>query len=238
MIKASRDRDASVIYELARYWTQTREAPASVAIIDFRMPYATGVELLSRAPLAHWSANKLLMTAHADDSVAVDAFNQGLISQFVSKGLLGESPGTVIELIDLMRKAGNHRIEQAWSAQVQHGQQDILDACRADIEAVAKREGWREYAVIGEPFGILGRNAVGKLRWLQLETDSSLSALCEVLENLGVAQRDIQAVRARSALMAPEVGIADFESFKSPAIELGKNGSRLLGGLFDIELGA
>lgn len=235
MIKECRDQDTSLIYETARYLLQRNEVPATVAMIDFRMPYATGVELLSQAPLADWSGGKLLMTAHADDSVAVDAFNRSLISQFVSKGLLGDAPQTVIELIDLMRKMGNRRIEMTWSSQILYGQQDVLDSCREGIESIASEEGWSEYAVIGQPFGILARNAQGKMRWLQIETDASLEALCEVLESLNVAAASIQAVRDRSVLMAPEIELAKFAEIKSPAIELSRGGARVLGGLFDIE---
>lgn len=237
LIKSSRDDGTSLVYEVARYWSKRSEMPATVAMIDFRMPYATGVELLSRAPLSDWTGGKLLMTAHADDSVAVDAFNRSLISQFVSKGLLGDSPETVIDLIDLMRRYGNHRIEMTWASQVEHEQLDALNACRSGIESLIRENGWTEYAVIGSPFGIVGRDKQGKVKWLQLETDNTLFALCEVLESMAVSKEKVQGVRERSILFAPEIELPNFADSESAGIEFSSDRTRLLGGLFNIELG-
>ena len=55
----------------------------SVAIIDYEMPDMNGVELAEQ--LAHTNVGKIILTAEADESLAVAAFNQGIIDQFIPK---------------------------------------------------------------------------------------------------------------------------------------------------------
>jgi CheY-like chemotaxis protein len=56
---------------------------ASVVVVDYAMPEMNGLELCRR--LAHLPLRKILLTGQADDQVAVDAFNDGLIDYFLSK---------------------------------------------------------------------------------------------------------------------------------------------------------
>jgi CheY-like chemotaxis protein len=57
----------------------------SVAIIDYDMPEMNGLEVCKR--IQHPEVKKILLTGKADEKIAVEAFNAGLINQFVRKNV-------------------------------------------------------------------------------------------------------------------------------------------------------
>lgn len=233
IINSWRTQEADLIAGLMTHWQAHRERPACLAMIDFRMPYSTGVDLLSSAPLRDWNGGKLLLTAHADDRVAVDAFNRGLISQFINKGALGESRDQVIALLASMRRMGNSQIESTWASQIGHEQQELISSIRAHIESVIEKEDWQDFAVIGRPFGVLGRKRDGSFRWMQLETQDSLISLVDMLENTGASGEDCLDVKNGKAIVCLEVDGASGK--KSAAIEMGSEKKKVWGALFDVD---
>lgn len=228
-----RTQETSLISSLVKFWHAQIERPASLVLIDFRMPYSTGVELLSSAPLKDWGGIKLLLTAHADDRVAVDAFNRGLISQFISKGALAGNRLQVIDQMGSLRRIGNNLFERTWASQIDHDQQEVVLSIRHRISALIEEDGWQDFAVIGQPFGVLARRRDGSVRWLQLETQSSLPALVDVLENIGISQQDCCEVRSGQALVALEIPGAHGK--KMPTIDMGSEKQKIWGALFDVD---
>lgn len=61
-----------------------RKNEISVLIVDFRMPEMTGIELCRK--LKNINVKKILLTGEADHSLAVRAFNEGIIDCFLQKG--------------------------------------------------------------------------------------------------------------------------------------------------------
>lgn len=55
----------------------------SVVIVDYRMPNCNGLQLLEK--LQNQPFKKILLTAEGTDHLAIDAFNRGLIDQFLRK---------------------------------------------------------------------------------------------------------------------------------------------------------
>lgn len=230
-----REHGTDLIEGLLRFWHRQSERPANLVLMDFRMPGYDGVELLSQEPLRSWEGGKLLLTAHADDRVAVDAFNRHLITQFVSKGALGDDRNNTVQLIESIKNQGNALFARTWASQVSVEQMEVLDAAKEAIAQIVLREGWDDYAVIGQPFGILGRGK-GSPRWLQLETEESLESLIEILENTGATEQDCAEVRERKSIMAVELGAVRPLTNKQPATVLPSKNKKLWGAVFDIEL--
>lgn len=56
----------------------------STAIVDYNMPGMNGLEFFSQLKNPH--IRKILYTGVADEKLAIDAFNQGLIDGYISKG--------------------------------------------------------------------------------------------------------------------------------------------------------
>ena len=55
----------------------------SVLVVDYSMPQMNGVDLCEA--LRHLPCKKILFTGAADEKVAVDAFNRGLIDRYIKK---------------------------------------------------------------------------------------------------------------------------------------------------------
>lgn len=56
----------------------------SVLIVDYSMPEMNGIDFLNQ--IKSLKAKKILLTGEADNQIAVNAFNQGLIDRFIVKG--------------------------------------------------------------------------------------------------------------------------------------------------------
>lgn len=236
IIRDWREDGSSLCGGIIRYWKSTPEAMASGVLVDFRMPLANGLEVLASAAVQAWKGGKLLVTAHADDHVAVEAFNGGLISQFVSKAMMAETPERFCSTVQAVCEAGNTKLSGVWSGQVSHKHQSVLNAHQASIEKLTTSRSWVRHAVIGEPFGILGLTKGGRAEWLQLETDDSLISLSELVEGMGLGKDRANTIIRREQLVSLEVRPSnDQTSPWAPAIELGYEGNRLLAAVFDLE---
>lgn len=55
----------------------------SVVVVDYSMPIMNGLELLSQITNPH--VKRILLTGEADEKIAVNAFNDGLIHQYIRK---------------------------------------------------------------------------------------------------------------------------------------------------------
>jgi CheY-like chemotaxis protein len=224
-----------LIQQILGYWSKYTErySLTRVCVVDFSMPGKDGLEMLTE--LQDWPGSRILLTGQADEQVAVRAFNRGLIDQFIPK----QEPDISRRLIDAVQAllATPHaRHAQTWRVTLSPEQNALLRAPAVDAELTAfAASHWIEHVVIGQPFGVLGMNAAGRVSWLQLETRDGLPALAELadVEGLPPAGRDdIRAGRKlanlelRQALGLPQVELA-------PTIPLGE-GSSLLGALFPV----
>jgi len=64
-------------------FNQKRYDQISVLVVDYDMPGMTGLEVCER--IHNPFVKKILLTGAADESLAIDAFNKGLIYQFIRK---------------------------------------------------------------------------------------------------------------------------------------------------------
>ncbi len=62
---------------------KNRYAELSVVVCDYAMPGLNGIEVLEKVD--DWSVVKILLTGVADEQIALDAFNDGIIDRFVMK---------------------------------------------------------------------------------------------------------------------------------------------------------
>jgi hypothetical protein len=146
--------------------------------------------------LMDWPGARVLLTGQADEQVAVRAFNRGLIDQFIAK----QTPDISRRLIDAVEQllaTPNARHEQTWRVTLSPEQNALLRGAAAgrDLKAFAAKH-WIEHVVIGQPFGVLGMDAAGRVSWLQLETREGLKALAELAEIEGVPAAGLEEIRS------------------------------------------
>lgn len=220
--------------QVLRYWANTpsRYPLVKTCVVDYAMPGTNGLQVLDA--LEDWPGSRVLLTGQADEQVAVKAFNNGLIDQFVPK----QAPDITHHLLSTLHKmsrAAHPRLNTLWRTALRPGQQFLLQVPSVSqaLQAYTEQH-WVEYVVLGEPFGLLGLTATGDCHWLQLEPTTGLRDLAELAGSVGLGFDLVRAIENGQQLAAIElhqqlhlpgpVRVA-------PAIPIGSDGT-LLGASF------
>jgi len=107
-----------------------RSAPPDAAILDFRLPDGTALDLLPKIKLADPSSCVIVLTAHASIDLAVRAIQNGA-EQFLTKPV--ELPAL---LVILQRALENQRIRRKEAARKTRRDPDDLDPFLGTSEAI------------------------------------------------------------------------------------------------------
>lgn len=228
-----------LVPQVLAYWTHqasARYALTHACIVDYSMPEMDGLQAL--AALSDWPGLRVLLTGQADEQVAVDAFNRALIDQFLPKQSSDVAERLLMALRHMPSNA-NTRASQIWRGTltpVQNAQLRVPSTARA-LKQLLESHGFIEHVVLGDPFGILCRNAAGAVRWLQLEPTFGLEELEQLAESVGTEPAVLAEIRAGRQLIDLEL-VQSLGSHApprlQPAFPIGQDGS-LLGALFTLE---
>lgn len=226
-----------LIPQILGYWSRYTEryALTRVCVVDYSMPAMDGLQALGE--LVEWPGSRVLLTGQADEQVAVRAFNRGLIDQFIAK----QTPDIsrrLIEAVEHLLATPNARHAQTWRVTLTPEQNALLriPSVSRDLANLAAKQ-WIEHVVIGDPFGILGMDAMGNVSWLQLETISGLPALAELAELEGVKPAGLKEIRDGRRLADLELRQALGRSQPvelNSAFTVGEDAG-LLGAVFNVE---
>lgn len=228
-----------LVTQVMDYWArhaQTRYALTQACVADYSMPEMNGLQVLSM--LSEWPGLRVLLTGQADEQIAVDAFNRALIDQFLPKQA-ADVALRLITVLQHMPSNANTRCSQIWRGTltpVQNAQLRVPSIARA-LQEVLTRQGFVEYVVLGDPFGVLGRTESGAVGWLQLEPASGLEELEQLAESVGADAAALRQIRSGQQLIDLELGQALGRTSSprlQPAFALGPDGS-LLGALFTVD---
>mgnify|MGYP006144970183 FL=1 len=198
-------RGQSLIPQVLRYWAGStdRYQLAQVCVVDYAMPGTDGLKVLTT--LLDWPGARVLLTGQADEQVAIQAFNSGLIDQFIPKQA-ADITGRLLTALAKLTHAPHPRLNTLWRAVLQPSQQSLLQvpSVARTLQAHALKH-WIEYVVLGEPFGLLGLDASGRCEWLQLEPSNGLPDLAELATSAGLGFDVARAVAAGQLLPAVEL---------------------------------
>lgn len=210
------------------YWHKQNERYGlpSIAVVDYAMPAANGLEVLKASP--PWPPYRVLLTGKADEHTAVAAFNDGLIDRYVTK----QNPDLVQQLISVLRQHYNAPMdfhEGIWRNVLRRSQQQALQdrVVQQALTEWLKKYDCVEYVVMPEPFGLLALDSAGHAQWLQFEMHSDLSAAADLAKAAGHDEATIAAIAQGKVLSDAEWLQATGSSSvpqSAPAMALGTGG--------------
>ena len=185
------------------YWAghAERYRLARLCVVDYAMPGADGLQVLSS--LVDWPGARVMLTGQAEDQIAIRAFNEGLIEQFVQKQTQ-QVAQVLTGTLSRMLSQPHARMDAAWRTALRPEQLALLRSPSVDEQLgdYARRH-WVEHAVIDEPFGVLGLRSDGTCEWMQLEPAGHLGELAELAASAGLPPplvRDIEQARRLAAV--------------------------------------
>lgn len=194
-----------LIPQVLRYWANnpSRYELAQICVVDYAMPGTDGLKVLNT--LLDWPGSRVLLTGAADEQIAIQAFNHGLIDQFIPKQTADIS-GRLLTALAKLARAPHPRLNTLWRATLRPTQQSILQipSVAQALQAYTQKH-WVEYVVLGEPFGLLGLDAMGGCEWLQLEPTTGLADLAELASSAGLGFDMVRAVQTGQLLPAVEL---------------------------------
>lgn len=164
-------------------------APA-VVVVDYAMPYIDGLDFC-RA-LEGLPCKKILFTGEADEMVAVDAFNRGLIDRYLKKGDPDALDRLSVEIAALERQFFVERSAALKNLLARSAYSFLSDDTFVRlVYGLIKRHGFVEHYLFPDPSGILFFNAEGKAMLMVVETRVGLNSHLETAQDYG-APEDLQ----------------------------------------------
>lgn len=172
--------------QVLRYWAENpaRYQLIKTCVIDYAMPGINGLQVLNA--LLDWPGSRVLLTGQADEQVAIDAFNRGLIDQYIPKHA-DDISTQLIGKLRTLHQAAHARLNGQWRGTLSSRQYAWLQmpSVMETLRGHSDRH-WIEHVVLSDPFGLLAMDADGRCHWLQLEPADRLGELAEVAATAGL----------------------------------------------------
>ncbi len=168
----------------------------SVLVVDYSMPQMNGVELCEA--LRHLPCKKILFTGVADEKVAVDAFNRGLIDRYIKKSDDNALDKLETEILALQQEYFAARSDPLRDLLAVHNYRFVSDPVfSAVVRDILAREQIVEYYLFPNPSGMLMYDSQGKAQLLVVETEASMNAHYEMACDNDAPESLLAALRER-----------------------------------------
>ena len=182
------DRIYSIVTDKRRF------SLPSVVVVDYAMPQMNGVEFCNE--IKGLPIKKILLTGQADDKVAVEAFNRGLIDCFVRKSDPGALEGLGGAIARLQSEFFQGYTCTLKDLLVRHTYAFLLDPeIEALVQELSSRYRFVEHYLFPNPPGILFVDKLGKTTLMVIETATGLTAQYEIAEDQGAPPELLNALR-------------------------------------------
>lgn len=206
-------------------YNEFRFEQVSVAVVDYDMPSIDGIEFCRR--IKNPAIKKVLLTGKADEKIAVQAFNQGIIDRFILK--------QDKDVINILNQA-IFELQRAYFTQTERMLADALaigkhaflrDPLFADrFREICDKLQIVEFYLCSEPDGMLMLNANGASSLLIVPNEDAMIAQYEIAYEQGAPQELLDALKSNQVVpyfwktgghYVPEC--LDWRSFLFPATE-------------------
>ena len=187
----------NVALDIERIWRISsqpqRFATPSVLVVDYSMPQMNGLEFCQA--VRDLPCKKILFTGAADEKVAVNAFNRGLIDRYIKKSDDNALDILEHEIIGLQREFFLQQSDTVRDLLVLHDYQFLQDeAMAAVVLELCNRHGFVEHYIFPNPGGILFFTRDGQARLMVIETERSLHTQYEMARDSDAPQSLLQAL--------------------------------------------
>lgn len=205
--------DLERIYRISE--RRQRFATPSVLVVDYSMPQMNGLEFCEA--VRHLPCKKILFTGAADEKIAVNAFNRGLIDRYIKK-----SDSAALDLLELEIGA----LQQAYFAEqsetlrdlvVLHNYDFLLDPAMAElVQQLSRRMGFVEHYIFPNPTGIALIDKHGKAMLMMVETEQGMCAQYEIARDSDAPASLLNALMEKRVL--PFFSDAQGDGMYAPAV--------------------
>ncbi len=144
---------------------------------------------------------KILFTGAADEKIAVNAFNRGLIDRYIKK-----SDDDALDTLELEI----HALQKAFFAEQSETLRDVLllhdyhflddPALAAVVQELIRQHGFVEHYIFPNPSGILFFDRDGNARLMIIETAKSLQAQYEIARDSDAPASLLEALQERRVI--------------------------------------
>jgi CheY-like chemotaxis protein len=153
----------------------------SVVVVDYDMPGMNGLDFCQQ--IADPAVRKILLTGKADEHVAVQAFNAGLIDRYLRKqnpDTLAELSRAIVELQAAYFQTIGNTLQRMLTIGIRHFLFDpavarLFDELRAQLGIV-------EHYLVAQPDGMLMLDRNGRAHLLLVQTDIAHRGQYEIAE--------------------------------------------------------
>ncbi len=168
----------------------------STVVVDYAMPQINGVEFCKK--LADIPLKKIMLTGQADESIAIEAFNEGIIDKFIVKNnpdinsILNQS---ILDLQYQYFQEITENIANPLNKEV---------ACLFDtkfsefFKKLTKQYQIVEYFLVQTPGSFLMLDNQGQVYWLIVKTEADIQMYEELVKEYKAPQKVIDAINTRT----------------------------------------
>lgn len=159
------------IYNLNRF------SDIALLVIDYQMPKKNGLQLADE--VSDFNIPTIMLTGEADETLAVEAFNEGLIDAYIKKSVENLTPTLVTRIAELQLR---HFLDLSLSMTsiLSDRRADTLSSCFHDrgfiafFKAFLKDHGLTEYYLFSCPGNFLVLDAHGTPSWFVVKERKEL----------------------------------------------------------------
>jgi CheY-like chemotaxis protein len=169
--------DLDQIYRISRQ--PQRFMTPSVLVVDYSMPQMNGVQFCEA--LKGLPCKKILFTGAADEKIAVDAFNRGLIDRYIKKSDEHALDRLETEIIALQKEFFAAQSDTLRDMLMLHQYTFVCDPAIAKLVTELRAQyDIVEHYLFPNPAGMLLYDGEGKARLMIVETDESMESHYEM----------------------------------------------------------